>query len=336
MPMRLCMESGPTLAAAAAPQLHTIARRHAAAHAGNGPGRSRPPAPPRPAPVTHQASAARPGLLRQALRRRSERSRSERAGERLSPAEKQHPPAMAAPRAGASRPSSAPALPRCRRLAALTCLLCAAAVLLAHTVRRLLDSAPLLRELSCSPLVLPTSSCNCCSALPTTGASQASRGMGSSGSKGGEQGGHGSGWQPGVPGQERRYSQSGYDITPLTTEERIAAAKPLTDFQRNVTLQVGAGSCCCAVRAACDLLQMLSGQGPPGRPIRHGRPPTRPHAATDPPAAGGHGASLHRQDCGRQPPRQQAQGHLRQRGGRPAAVQLRWVWIRSAECYAAA
>ncbi|KAI7842722.1 hypothetical protein COHA_003652 [Chlorella ohadii] len=63
--------------------------------------------------------------------------------------------------------------------------------------------------------------------------------MGSSGSKGAEQGGHGSGWQPGVPGQARRYSKSGYDITPLTTEERIAAAKPLSDFQRNVTLQAG-------------------------------------------------------------------------------------------------
>jgi hypothetical protein len=67
----------------------------------------------------------------------------------------------------------------------------------------------------------------------------ASKGMGSSGSKASDQGGHGSGWQPGVPGQERRFSASGYDITPLTTEERIAAAKPLTDFQRNVTLQAG-------------------------------------------------------------------------------------------------
>ena len=191
-------------------------------------------------------------------------------------------------------------------------------------VRRLLDSAPLLRELSCSPLVLPTSSCNCCSALPTTGAVQASRGMGSSGSKGGEQGGHGSAWQPGVPGQQRRYSQSGHDITPLTTEERIAAAKPLTDFQRQVTLQVGAGSSCCAVRAVCDCFERTAGRAHrAGPPAMAGRPPT--HLPTDLPAAGGHGASLHRQDCGRQPAQQQAQGHLRQCGGRPAAIQLRWV-----------
>ena len=63
--------------------------------------------------------------------------------------------------------------------------------------------------------------------------------MGSSGSKVGAQGGHGSGWAPGVPGQERRFSASGHDVTPLTTEERIAAAQPLSDFQRYVTLQVG-------------------------------------------------------------------------------------------------
>ena len=77
--------------------------------------------------------------------------------------------------------------------------------------------------------------------------------MGSSGSKGAEQGGHGSGWQPGVPGQARRYSKSGYDITPLTTEERIAAAKPLSDFQRNVTLQVGA-----CLRHGCAMANRLA------------------------------------------------------------------------------
>lgn len=79
--------------------------------------------------------------------------------------------------------------------------------------------------------------------------------MGSSGSKGAQQGGHGSGWQPGTPGQERKYSKSGHDITPLTTEERIAAAKPLTDFQRHVTLQVGAAfwSVLCTWPAAAAL-----------------------------------------------------------------------------------
>lgn len=61
--------------------------------------------------------------------------------------------------------------------------------------------------------------------------------MGSAGSKAGEGGAAQQGWQPGAPGQPRRLSKSGYDITPMTVDERIAAAAQLTDFQRNVTLQ---------------------------------------------------------------------------------------------------
>lgn len=60
--------------------------------------------------------------------------------------------------------------------------------------------------------------------------------MGSSGSKS-QAGGDGAGWQPSQPGAPRRVSQSGHDITPLTVEERIAAAAPLSDFQRHVALQ---------------------------------------------------------------------------------------------------
>ena len=50
-----------------------------------------------------------------------------------------------------------------------------------------------------------------------------------------------SGWQPAPAAGEvaRKVSKSGHDITPLTAEQRIAAAATLTDFQRYVTLQVG-------------------------------------------------------------------------------------------------
>lgn len=61
-------------------------------------------------------------------------------------------------------------------------------------------------------------------------------GMGSSSSKSAG-GSAGAGWQPSQPGAPRKISGSGYDITPLTVEERIAAAAPLTDFQRHVALQ---------------------------------------------------------------------------------------------------
>lgn len=40
------------------------------------------------------------------------------------------------------------------------------------------------------------------------------------------------GWQPGAADAPRKFSSSGYDVTPLTTEQRIQAAAPLTDFQR--------------------------------------------------------------------------------------------------------
>ncbi|KAL4449399.1 hypothetical protein ABPG77_007043 [Micractinium sp. CCAP 211/92] len=62
--------------------------------------------------------------------------------------------------------------------------------------------------------------------------------MGSSSSKSAG-GSAGAGWQPSQPGAPRKISGSGYDITPLTVEERIAAAAPLTDFQRHVALQAG-------------------------------------------------------------------------------------------------
>lgn len=58
------------------------------------------------------------------------------------------------------------------------------------------------------------------------------KGMGTGGSKA-------AGWQPAVAGQARKISQSGYDVAPMTTEERIAAAANLTDLQRHVTLQAG-------------------------------------------------------------------------------------------------
>lgn len=151
--------------------------------------------------------------------------------------------------------------------------------------------------------------------------------MGSSGSKGAEQGGHGSGWQPGVPGQARRYSKLGYDITPLTTEERIAAAKPLSDFQRHVTLQVGACLMCGCAMVNC--LTCLPALPVPSSGSKSALAAAIAcHLLACPPVlpfAGGHGACIHWEDSGWQPTRQQAQGHLRQRRGRPAAVQLRWA-----------
>ena len=44
-------------------------------------------------------------------------------------------------------------------------------------------------------------------------------------------------WQAASADTPRRISKSGYDITPLTPEQREAAAAPLTDFQRAVTLK---------------------------------------------------------------------------------------------------
>jgi len=42
------------------------------------------------------------------------------------------------------------------------------------------------------------------------------------------------GWQPSPTGgtTERKVSKSGYDITPLTEEERKRSSASLTDFQR--------------------------------------------------------------------------------------------------------
>ena len=48
--------------------------------------------------------------------------------------------------------------------------------------------------------------------------------------------GSGQGWQPSPAGgtQERRVSKAGYDITPMTAEDREREAAKLTDFQRQV------------------------------------------------------------------------------------------------------
>lgn len=48
------------------------------------------------------------------------------------------------------------------------------------------------------------------------------------------------GWQPATADTPRRVSKAGYDITPLTAEQREAAAAKLTDFQRSVTMKVRA------------------------------------------------------------------------------------------------
>lgn len=49
------------------------------------------------------------------------------------------------------------------------------------------------------------------------------------------------GWQPTMPGAQvpRKVSRSGFDITPLTQEQREQYASKLTDFQRNVALKAG-------------------------------------------------------------------------------------------------
>lgn len=58
--------------------------------------------------------------------------------------------------------------------------------------------------------------------------------MGSGSSK------HGTGaWQPAAPDTTKKISKAGYDITPLTLQERDAAASQLTDFQRHVALGAG-------------------------------------------------------------------------------------------------
>eukprot|EP01024_Parvocaulis_polyphysoides_P015513 TRINITY_DN167_c1_g1_i1.p2 TRINITY_DN167_c1_g1~~TRINITY_DN167_c1_g1_i1.p2 ORF type:complete len:217 (-),score=33.26 TRINITY_DN167_c1_g1_i1:233-883(-) len=46
-------------------------------------------------------------------------------------------------------------------------------------------------------------------------------------------------WQPSNGSNEKKVSKLGYDVTPMTLEEREAAAKPLNDFQKYVTLQAG-------------------------------------------------------------------------------------------------
>jgi hypothetical protein len=58
--------------------------------------------------------------------------------------------------------------------------------------------------------------------------------MGSSSSKS-------EGWQPATADTPRRISKAGYDVTPMTAEQRAAAAAKLTDFQRYVTLKVCVG-----------------------------------------------------------------------------------------------
>jgi methionine-R-sulfoxide reductase len=48
-----------------------------------------------------------------------------------------------------------------------------------------------------------------------------------------------SGWEPSKAGAERKLSRSGYDITPLTLEERNRIAKELPGTSRNVALNNG-------------------------------------------------------------------------------------------------
>lgn len=48
-----------------------------------------------------------------------------------------------------------------------------------------------------------------------------------------------SGWRPAAPGTAPRRSKAGYDITPLTLEQRNSLAANLNDFQRYVTLEAG-------------------------------------------------------------------------------------------------
>ncbi|CAG9461314.1 unnamed protein product [Pedinophyceae sp. YPF-701] len=47
------------------------------------------------------------------------------------------------------------------------------------------------------------------------------------------------GWVPGTPDTPKKLSSSGYDITPMTTAERDAAAAGLPDIAKYVTLKAG-------------------------------------------------------------------------------------------------
>ncbi|KAF8067191.1 msrB [Scenedesmus sp. PABB004] len=47
------------------------------------------------------------------------------------------------------------------------------------------------------------------------------------------------GWAPGDGATPRKVSRSGFDVTPLTPEQRAAEAASLTDFQRYVALEAG-------------------------------------------------------------------------------------------------
>ncbi|GFH27993.1 peptide-methionine (R)-S-oxide reductase, partial [Haematococcus lacustris] len=47
------------------------------------------------------------------------------------------------------------------------------------------------------------------------------------------------GWKPSTGAEEKKFSKSGYDITPLTAEERAAAANPLPRMAQHVVLEHG-------------------------------------------------------------------------------------------------
>jgi len=64
--------------------------------------------------------------------------------------------------------------------------------------------------------------------------------MGSGGSKAQEVPGAREGWAPATEGvTARKVSRSGFDVTPLTPEQKAQEAQQLTDFQRYVTLEQG-------------------------------------------------------------------------------------------------
>eukprot|EP00882_Tetradesmus_deserticola_P004497 GHRQ01004743.1.p1 GENE.GHRQ01004743.1~~GHRQ01004743.1.p1 ORF type:complete len:227 (+),score=63.43 GHRQ01004743.1:180-860(+) len=62
--------------------------------------------------------------------------------------------------------------------------------------------------------------------------------MGSAASKAGAEGSR-EGWAPSTGAAPRKLSQSGFDVTPLTAEQRQQEAAKLNDFQRYVTLEQG-------------------------------------------------------------------------------------------------